>query len=149
MAGIYAHHLSDEGGGYGQRIPDKKCCMALFDKRLENELMSFGAKVFEKPLSQIATLMFRHSEPSKVYEFFEEAAGSNAKYWARFVYHFVIFWQDGQVEINSELIPKVPNKSLMMALDVLKNADMIGWADHEIRAARAFVNNWSPPQGPG
>ncbi len=148
MASIYAHYLLHERQGYGQRSPDAKTCSALFDARLEKELMSLGPGVFEKPLSQVATLMFYHSDSSKVYDFLEKAAGFNAQYWARFVFHLVLFWSNGSREINSEVIGIVPVKTLTVARAALDGADMSGWADHEAQAALAFVEQWRPPGGP-
>jgi hypothetical protein len=148
MASIYARYLSGEWGRYGHRSPDVKHCSALFDERLEKELMNLGDRVFDQPPSHMAVLMFAHSKPDAVYEFLETVAGSNANHWAKIILNVMALWEEGGVSINQEVIHRVPPTTLAKAHGFLKGADMTGWSEYESRAAEGFVEQWLPPGNP-
>jgi len=142
LACRYVYFLEPDSYRYGERKPDKRKLSAVFDGRLEIELMSLSAAVFKQPQALISSLVQYYSDRGKLFNFLEKAAGNEAGYWAKILVVFVDFWRHGPVEIDLNEMNNVPDEILSHAFDVLKNADISSFSEYEQKAAKVFVGWW-------
>jgi hypothetical protein len=155
LAGNYAHFLERDTYGYGRKSLDIKTLSAAFDARIEKELMSLGAAVFQQPMALLTTLIRFYSDKPKLWGFITAAAGNDPENWAKLMMQYVLFWQHGSREVDTQEISKAPPAVLQHAFNVLTKADISQFSEYEQGATRTFTEWWSqvrrsqpPPPNP-
>ena len=146
LAGNYARLLERDSYGYGRKNLDIKHLCAVFDDRLEKELISLGAAVFQQPGALLGTLIYYYSNKAKLWDFLNTVAGNDATNWAKFIMQFVLLWEHGSREVNGEQIRKVPLPVLQHAFDVLSKTDLSQFSNYEQQAAQTFIEWWPQVQ---
>jgi hypothetical protein len=146
IAGHYALLLERDSYGYGEKHLDIQNLCAVFDNRLEKELMRIGAAVFQQPGAVLGTLIYYYSNKTKLWEFITTAAGNDSTNWAKFIMQFVLLWENGLREVNLKEVHKVPRPLLQHAFDLLSQADLSKLSTYEQQAAQTFIKWWPDGQ---
>jgi hypothetical protein len=147
LAGNYAHFLERDSYGYGRKNLDLKQLSAAFDARLDKELISLGAAVFQQPMALLTTLIRFYSDKQKLWNFITTVAGNDARNWAKLMMQYVLFWQHGGREVDAQEISKLPRAVQQQAFDLLIKADTSQFPDYERQAAQTFIEWFSLTYG--